>query len=91
MPLGLIDFYSVKSAPTVPHRIFFPNKLTLTESSLGTDHPFFPPLEEQATEWASVNTNYQAIRAAFGDDEKSMHDVLGNNAVTILNLNGHRS
>lgn len=57
----------------------------------GTDHPFFPPLEEQATEWASVNTNYQAIGAAFGDDEKSMHDVLGNNAVTILNLDGRRS
>ena len=87
--MGLIDFYSVKSALTAPHRIS--NKFALTNSSLGTDHPFFPPLEEQATEWASVNTNYQAIRAAFGDDEKSIHDVLGNNAVTILNLNGHRS
>lgn len=67
------------------------NKFTLTNSSLGTDHPFFPPLEEQATEWASVNTNYQAIEAAFGDDEKSMHDVLGNNAVMILNIDGRRS
>jgi hypothetical protein len=89
MPLGLIDFYSVKSALTAPHRI--PNKFTLTNSSPGTDHPFVPPLEEQATEWASVNTNYQAIRAAFGDDEKSMHDVLGNNAVMILNLDGCHS
>ncbi|OCK78972.1 uracil-5-carboxylate decarboxylase [Lepidopterella palustris CBS 459.81] len=52
----------------------------------GTDHPFFPPLEKGAEEWASVNTNYQAINEAFGDEEAAK-GVLGGNAIRILKLN----
>lgn len=52
----------------------------------GTDHPFFPPLEEEAKEWHSVTTNYGAISAAFKNDDAAAQDVLGNNAVRILKL-----
>ncbi|KAF2502336.1 uracil-5-carboxylate decarboxylase [Lophium mytilinum] len=52
----------------------------------GTDHPFFPPLEEEATKWESVSTNYSAIEAAFPQDDKAAKDVLGGNAVRILRL-----
>ncbi|KAH7091985.1 hypothetical protein FB567DRAFT_435136 [Paraphoma chrysanthemicola] len=52
----------------------------------GTDHPFFPPLEEDAKEWHSVNANYGAISKAFASDDKKAQDVLGGNAVRILRL-----
>ncbi|KAF2123056.1 uracil-5-carboxylate decarboxylase [Lophiotrema nucula] len=52
----------------------------------GTDHPFFPPLEEDAKEWHSVTTNYGAISTAFPGKEAAAEDVLGNNAVRILKL-----
>ncbi|KAH7555630.1 hypothetical protein BM1_07253 [Bipolaris maydis] len=52
----------------------------------GTDHPFFPPLEEDAKEWHSVNANYGAISKAFATDDKKAQDVLGGNAVRILRL-----
>ncbi|KAF2658639.1 uracil-5-carboxylate decarboxylase [Lophiostoma macrostomum CBS 122681] len=52
----------------------------------GTDHPFFPPLEEKAKEWHSVNANYGAISSAFKDDQSQAQDVLGNNAIRILKL-----
>ncbi|KAI9749858.1 MAG: hypothetical protein M4579_006704 [Chaenotheca gracillima] len=58
----------------------------------GTDHPFFPPpngdsdSEGVKKSWMSVTTNYKAIHDAFGDDEKAAQDVLGGNAVRILNL-----
>ncbi|KAF2014829.1 uracil-5-carboxylate decarboxylase [Aaosphaeria arxii CBS 175.79] len=52
----------------------------------GTDHPFFPPLEEDVTEWHSVNANYAAISASFADSPTGEQDVLGNNAVRILKL-----
>ncbi|KAH7068049.1 hypothetical protein BKA63DRAFT_478331 [Paraphoma chrysanthemicola] len=52
----------------------------------GTDHPFFPPLEEDAKEWHSVNANYGAISKAFANDDKKAQDVLGGNAVRILRL-----
>jgi len=52
---------------------------------LGTDHPFFPPLEEDVEEWHSVNANYTAISKAFDSDEKA-RDVLGNNAMRVLKL-----
>jgi predicted TIM-barrel fold metal-dependent hydrolase len=57
-------------------------KLTIA----GTDHPFFPPLEEDAKEWHSVNANYVAISKAFSTDDKKAQDVLGGNAVRILRL-----
>ncbi|KAF2126985.1 hypothetical protein P153DRAFT_321907 [Dothidotthia symphoricarpi CBS 119687] len=52
----------------------------------GTDHPFFPPLETDAKEWHSVNTNYGAISKAFTGDDKKAQDVLGGNAIRILKL-----
>jgi predicted TIM-barrel fold metal-dependent hydrolase len=52
----------------------------------GTDHPFFPPLEEDAEEWHSVNANYTAIHTAFKENKAGAQDVLGNNAVRILKL-----
>jgi aminocarboxymuconate-semialdehyde decarboxylase len=52
----------------------------------GTDHPFFPPLEEELGKWASVETNYEGVRAALGDGAKGAEAVLGGNAVRVLNL-----
>ncbi|KAF2851653.1 hypothetical protein T440DRAFT_498195 [Plenodomus tracheiphilus IPT5] len=52
----------------------------------GTDHPFFPPLEEDAKEWHSVNANYGAISKTFAGDDKKAQDVLGGNAIRILRL-----
>ncbi|PVH95502.1 uracil-5-carboxylate decarboxylase [Periconia macrospinosa] len=52
----------------------------------GTDHPFFPPLEEDAEEWHSVNANYTAISSAFAGNDRAAQDVLGNNAIRILGL-----
>jgi predicted TIM-barrel fold metal-dependent hydrolase len=53
----------------------------------GTDHPFFPPLEEGETEWLSVRTNEKAVKGTFGDDgEETVGAVMGGNAVRVLNL-----
>ncbi|KZF26681.1 uracil-5-carboxylate decarboxylase [Xylona heveae TC161] len=52
----------------------------------GTDHPFFPPLEEGETEWLSVRTNYQAIHAAVGREQDLAEGVLGGNAIRVLGL-----
>jgi hypothetical protein len=54
---------------------------------VGTDHPFFPPLNEEDEQWASVTTNYKAIRESFGDDKISVAAVLGANAARVLDLN----
>lgn len=53
----------------------------------GTDHPFFPPLEEEGGKWASVETNYEAIKGALGGGSKEERAALGGNAVRVLNLN----
>ncbi|KAI9876864.1 MAG: hypothetical protein M1830_005427 [Pleopsidium flavum] len=50
----------------------------------GTDHPFFPPLDQDEREWLSVKTNYQAVKDAFKEDQKAADGVLGGNAVRIL-------
>lgn len=47
----------------------------------GTDHPFFPPLEESEKEWASVETNLTAVA---GTDSKD--SIMGGNAVQLLGL-----
>jgi len=67
--------------------------LDLTRSHLlndqGTDHPFFPPLEQDEggePEWLSVTTNYKAIDAGFDGDGAKAAAVLGGNAVRLLNL-----
>lgn len=53
----------------------------------GTDHPFFPPLEEEAEEWMSVGTNVEAVKGAFGEDEEGARAVLGKTAIELLGLN----
>ena len=52
----------------------------------GTDHPFFPPLDEKCGKWASVETNYAAIKGALGDATGEAKGALGGNAVRVLNL-----
>ena len=52
----------------------------------GTDHPFFPPLGEEGGKWASVETNYDGIKAALGSQTDGAKAALGGNAVRILNL-----
>ncbi|KAL8976045.1 MAG: hypothetical protein Q9205_007878 [Flavoplaca limonia] len=47
----------------------------------GTDHPFFPPLEEGAEKWASVETNLTAVA---GTEAKDM--IMGESAVKLLEL-----
>lgn len=50
----------------------------------GTDHPFFPPLEEDVDVWASVSTNIHAVAA--GMDGSGRRKILGGNAVEVLGL-----
>jgi aminocarboxymuconate-semialdehyde decarboxylase len=52
----------------------------------GTDHPFFPPLEEGEKEWLSVRTNERAVEGAFGGEEEGVSAVMGGNAVRVLKL-----
>ncbi|KAL8851480.1 MAG: hypothetical protein Q9221_003580 [Calogaya cf. arnoldii] len=47
----------------------------------GTDHPFFPPLEEGATGWSSVQRNVAAVAA-----HKARDLIMGGNAVEFLGL-----
>ena len=54
----------------------------------GTDHPFFPPLEQGAEEWRSVGTNVDGVREAFAEHEYGARGVLGRNAVQLLGLDG---
>ena len=51
----------------------------------GTDHPFFPPLDE-GEKWLSVETNYEAIKGALGSGSEDAKGALGGNAVKILHL-----
>lgn len=52
----------------------------------GTDHPFFPPLDEDVKEWLSVSLNMSAVKGVFGMDEESLSMVMGGNALRILQL-----
>ena len=52
----------------------------------GTDHPFFPPLEDGVEEWVSVETNVEAVTEAFGPDEEGAKAVLGKTAIELLRL-----
>ena len=52
----------------------------------GTDHPFFPPLDEGAMSWLSVQTNIDAVHNAFGEDENAVEGILGRNAIGLLDL-----
>lgn len=51
----------------------------------GTDHPFFPPLQDEK-EWLSVKTNEEAVRRVFEGDVKMAEAVMGGNAISILKL-----
>lgn len=51
----------------------------------GTDNPFFPPLEDEGKEWQSVTLNTAAVKAAT-QSSSSYSDVMGDNAVRLLNL-----
>ncbi|EGS17726.1 uncharacterized protein CTHT_0070690 [Thermochaetoides thermophila DSM 1495] len=55
----------------------------------GTDHPFFPPVDEkyrEGMEWESVRLNREAVRKTFGEGSEEERLVLGGNAVRILGL-----
>lgn len=52
----------------------------------GTDHPFFPPLDEGAEEWVSVKTNIKAVEVALSGNDEALAAVLGRNAIELLNL-----
>lgn len=52
----------------------------------GTDHPFFPPLEEDGGKWLSVETNYEGIKGALGSQTEGAGAALGGNAMRVLNL-----
>ncbi|KAL8749040.1 MAG: hypothetical protein Q9199_007933 [Rusavskia elegans] len=49
----------------------------------GTDHPFFPPLEQGAEKWESVATNLKAVAGTEARDV-----IMGGNAMELLGLNG---
>jgi aminocarboxymuconate-semialdehyde decarboxylase len=55
---------------------------------LGTDHPFFPPVGEEAEEekWLSVTLNSKAVADLFGEDQEKSQAVLGRNAMRWLKL-----
>jgi len=66
-------------------------KATVTASGVdrmmfGTDHPFFPPLEDGEQEWLSVKLNEEAISKVFEGDADMATAVMGGNAVKILKL-----
>ncbi|OAA67405.1 uracil-5-carboxylate decarboxylase [Cordyceps fumosorosea ARSEF 2679] len=53
----------------------------------GTDHPFFPPIEEDVQgPWDSSSLNVQAINEALGRGSRDAAVVLGVNAIRVLNL-----
>lgn len=53
----------------------------------GTDHPFFPPIEEDDQgPWDSSSLNAQAVAKAVGDGSNEAAAILGLNAVHVLNL-----
>ncbi|MCJ1345582.1 hypothetical protein MMC31_003789 [Peltigera leucophlebia] len=55
----------------------------------GTDHPFFPPLDEGNDEWVSVKTNFDAIEKALDGDGRSVERVRGGNAIRLFDLEIH--
>lgn len=52
----------------------------------GTDHPFFPPLDDAAKgeRWRSVDSNLEALEAAAGGDMAIINGVMGGNAIREL-------
>lgn len=56
------------------------------DSSAGTDHPFFPPLEADDKPWPSVTSNTQAVSDALGEHTDVARAVMGGNAIRVLRL-----
>jgi predicted TIM-barrel fold metal-dependent hydrolase len=55
----------------------------------GTDHPFFPPVGDEADaegEWESVRLNLAAVEGVLGTGSEEAGMVLGGNAVRVLRL-----
>jgi predicted TIM-barrel fold metal-dependent hydrolase len=52
----------------------------------GTDHPFFPPLDDDEREWPSVTSNMAAMINALGNDEPTGKDLMGYNALRVLGI-----
>ena len=59
-------------------------------TTVGTDHPFFPPLGEGESEWLSVKLNSQAVNSVFKGSTKTAEAVMGGNAVRVLRLEGSK-
>lgn len=51
----------------------------------GTDHPFFPPLND-SDKWKSVTENLEAIEGVGGWNEDDKNNVRGTNALELFNL-----
>lgn len=61
-------------------------KVGVKKVLFGTDHPFFPPLEEGEEKWKSVQTNFEAVRGWKEGDGAGVEGILGENAVELLGL-----
>ena len=68
------------------HNALLNSSSALANEILGTDHPFFPPLDKGEREWQSVTLNSKAVKSAFSDDTEAAAAVMGGNAVRILRL-----
>lgn len=55
-------------------------------TAAGTDHPFFPPLDDSEDQWLSVKLNSDAVKGVFSGDEETAAAIMGGNAVRILRL-----
>lgn len=55
----------------------------------GTDHPFFPPLENDGQGvWESTASNAAAVTEALGEGTPESAGVMGGNAIRVLRLDG---
>ena len=52
----------------------------------GTDHPFFPPLNDKHGKWLSVESNREAIDGVSDQDQEAAKKILGQNAIKVLGL-----
>jgi predicted TIM-barrel fold metal-dependent hydrolase len=52
----------------------------------GTDHPFFPPMDDGAKEWVSAKANINAVNEALCGNHEAVAGVLGRNAIDLLRL-----
>jgi aminocarboxymuconate-semialdehyde decarboxylase len=69
----------------LPSRSLFSQKLNHS-FPVGTDHPFFPPLEGDGPRWKSVDENLEAIAGVAGWSDEERSKVMGQNAVALFGL-----